>query len=112
MSTFAQRPLKSPRGLHPHSFTLNIPDWEAAVFDNAVNFVVQYYRRHWTVRRFEFATFGEAIDHERAQDDMGCIYAVTESGRFALLDRDKWDQWLERQRQARPSVRVKLARKL
>ena len=106
MSSFAQRPLVSPRGLNPHDFTRNIPDWEAAVFDNAVNFVVQYYRRPWYERRFEFATLVEAIEHERSQDDMGCIYAVSESGRFALLDRVKWDEWLERQRTAPRRVRL------
>jgi hypothetical protein len=91
-----QQPLASPRGRSPHNFTQSLPDWEAAVFDSATLFVVQYLRRPTNERRFEFCTMQEAVDHARSQDDPACLYAVSESGRFALLSREKWDEWLAR----------------
>jgi hypothetical protein len=106
MRSSGQRPLESPKGLNSQDFKQALPDWEAAVFDDAVLFFVLYLRRPADERRFEFKTFREAVEHARSQADLGCVYAVTKSNRHALLDRVKWDEWLERQ----AARRVRLTR--
>lgn len=97
-----QVPLSAPRGRSAHNFEQKRPDWEAAVFDDAESFsVVDYQQRPWAYT--EFTTFRAAMEFA-ANKPRACVYAVTESGRNALLDKVKWAEWAERESRAQSSV--------
>lgn len=92
-----QTPLTSPRGHYEHDFGLPLRDWEAACFDNAEHFAVVELvwgdrGRHGHTR---FDSLAEAIRHADG-NPRACLYAVASSGRFAMLDRGKWGEWLQR----------------
>jgi hypothetical protein len=100
-----QTPLTSPRGRHEHDFSLTAVDWEAAVFDRALHYLVVELRsdvrdnapmagpRRWRSTKFNY--FPWAVRFAQAHRD-GCIYAVAASGRFCLIDAEKWDEWEQR----------------
>lgn len=102
MPSSKQLPLTARRGGHEHDFSQPRADWEAAVFDRAAYFAVIKIgfgmldrggnTSGYPERRFEF--FPWAVRYARLRG--GCIYAVTETGRFNLCDRDKWDEWATR----------------
>ena len=97
-----QDPLIAPRGSSAHDFSLKHSDWEAAAFDNAVHFAVIDYQR--LPRGYtEFATFSDAAAFASDKPRV-CVYAITGSGRNALLDRSKWAEWAEREKRAQSSV--------
>ena len=92
MTTSKQTPLTSPRGGSASNLTQRRVDWEAAAFDEAAYFAVVRMRAS---TRAEFTVFPWAVRSARQHDD-ACLYAVTVGGRFALLDRVKWDEWIQR----------------
>jgi len=94
-----QQPLTAPRRgpSAVHDFTQKMTDWKAAVFDNADHFVVMFHCRPRDGRRHVFLTFTQAVACARGAPDQGCVYAVAPSGRFCLIDRERWDEWLARQ---------------
>jgi hypothetical protein len=103
MPTSKQRPLTAPRGGSEHEFGRSRPDWEATAFDRADYFSVIELRNGRRETRFSVSEFPQAVEFARglAPDDGGCLYAVAASGRFALLDREKWDEWIIRWRRER-----------
>ena len=93
MPVSKQQPLTASRGGHVHDFTQSSARWEAAVFDQAVCFaVVKMARRGESPERHEFWCFPWAARFARDRRDV-CLYAVASTGRFALIDREKWDEW-------------------
>ena len=102
MPASKQIPLTAPRGLSEHDFSGKLPYWEAACFDNASYFsVVELKIGDRGVR--EYLTFDEptmAMDYARDRLHAS-LYAVAPSGRFVHLDRDKWDEWVQRWREGR-----------
>lgn len=54
----------------------------------------------WAKKDTYFVILPWAIRFARNRAD-ACLYAVTSSGRFALLDRDKWFEWEMRWRRNR-----------
>lgn len=97
MPSSKQQPLASPKGGDPHNFSQSRISWEAAVFDDAVYFfTLELVPRD----RHEFKTFSEAVEY--ARDLPRClVYGVTQSERSALFDREKWNEWLEREKLTR-----------
>lgn len=90
-----QQPLSIPRGGSEHDFGQPYPSWEAAVFDRASYWVVFELRRRR--RGTEFRIFPWAVRYAKQHvSDGACLYAVCPSGRFTLLDPEKWDEWLQR----------------
>lgn len=72
--------------------------WECAVFDEAAHYAVVEVRHDR--RLSEFRVFPWAVRFAREHED-ACVYAVSASGRFALLDKEKWAEWEERWMRAR-----------
>jgi hypothetical protein len=102
MPNSKQRPLEAPRGGHEHDFSLGIVAYEAAVFDRASHFNVVRLRLERGSADFlrNFADFAEAVRYAAGHAD-ACVYAVTESGRHCLLDRERLAEWETRWRQGR-----------
>ena len=97
MPTSKQTPLSSPRGRSVHDFGQTLPDWEAAVFDQASYFAVVEFRNACHRTEFDKPFLRQAVCFARQREQFGsCLYAVTKEGRFCLLDKDQWDHWLTR----------------
>jgi len=93
MPVSKQDPLSAQRGGDARDFGQPRLSWEVAAFDQAQYFAcVNMARRGETRRYVKFAHFPWAARYARGQLHT-CVYAVTESGRFALLDREKWVDW-------------------
>ena len=86
-------PRTAPRGGTEHDFAVPRENWETACFDNASYFAVIEMRRDR--HRTEFLILPWAIRYASERDD-ACLYAVAETGRFALLDRARWPEWEDR----------------
>jgi hypothetical protein len=100
-----QTPLTSPRGGDPHIFLQRPQDWDAAVFDQAILFRTVRMRSVPPRQLDDFETIAEAVTY--AQSPVGtsegaCVYAVCSSGRFTLLDREKWQEWVQRTEETLP----------
>jgi hypothetical protein len=95
-----QQPLTARRGTHEHDFTQSRADWEAAVFDRAIHFAVVENRNKRKYSTWHYLPW--AVKYCRQLntghwDAAGwCIYAVTATGRFNLLDHEKIDEWVQR----------------
>ena len=98
MTKSNQQPLTAPRGQSPHDFKQPFASWEASIFDNAKLFAVIDYTTRLPFKRNEFSTVREAVEFARTQT-RSCVYAVSSEGRFVLLDRERWDDWIERERE-------------
>jgi hypothetical protein len=95
-----QQPLTARRGTHEHDFTQSRADWEAAVFDRAIHFAVvenRNKRKYSTWRYLPWAVkYCRQLDTGHWDAAGWCIYAVTATGRFNLLDHEKIDEWVQR----------------
>lgn len=101
MPASKQTPLTAPRGSSVLDLSQPRVNWEAAAFDEAEYFaVVRMARRGDEPLRREFTVLPWAVRFARVRDDV-CLYAVAPCGRFALLDREKWDEWEVRWKEAR-----------
>lgn len=98
MPASKQIPLTAPRGRDVHDFKQSFLHWEATVFDNADHFNATMLRMGYKPSTTEFKTFLEAVEYARTTQGI-CLNAVTLGGRHALLDREKWDEWLQRWQQ-------------
>lgn len=99
MPSSKQTPLTSPRGRSVHDFSQRLVDWEASVFDDAEYFAVvemRFEERGYGHTRFE--AFPDAVRRAEASARV-TLHAVSSSGRFALLDREKWPEWERRWRE-------------
>lgn len=95
MSKTRSSPLTAPRGGHEHDFLQPRESWDVSCFDRAALFAVVELRRDR--RRTEFRVLPWAIRYANQHlDDGACLYAIAESGRFALLDRARWNEWEDR----------------
>lgn len=92
-----QTPLTAMRGNSPHNFSQKFSDWEAAVFDNAAYYDVIGMRSPPRTHD-EFLNFASAVEFARKQTHV-CIYAITANGRSVLLDPQKWDEWIQREKE-------------
>lgn len=91
-----QTPLTSPREKSAHNFSLKFADWEASVFDNASYFTVINMRL--LPRSYDnFVNFEQAYNFAKNKMFV-CIYAITKQGRSVLLDKEKWQEWLVREK--------------
>lgn len=100
MPSSKQRPLDAAAGRDEHDFSQRRDGWEATVFDRAAYFAVVEMRgapADQARPETRFTVFPWAARLARGRAD-ACLYAVTASGRFALLDRDKWSEWETRWR--------------
>lgn len=101
MPSSKQTPLTSPRGGTVGDLSQPRTNWEAAAFDEAQYFaVVRMCRRGDEPLRREFTVLPWAVRYASRGDDL-CLYAVAPCGRFALLDREKWSEWVTRWMEAR-----------
>jgi hypothetical protein len=92
-----QKPLTAARGRSEHDFRLKQDEWEAAVFDNAASFaVIELRQGRRPVTLVTTPKLSDAI--EQAQLHSACLYAIGRSGRWVMLDREKWDEWEQRHR--------------
>jgi hypothetical protein len=91
-----QQPLVTPRGGSEHDFGRSRSDWDAVAFDRAAHFSVIELRNGRRETRFTVFPWAVRFARGLAPDDGGCLYAVCASGRFALLDPEKWDEWIIR----------------
>jgi hypothetical protein len=100
MPSSKQQPLTARRGTHEHDFTQSYADWEAAVFDRATHFAVvetRNKRKYSTWRYLPWAVkYCRQLDTGHWDIAGWCIYAVTATGRFTLLDHEKIDEWVQR----------------
>jgi hypothetical protein len=100
MPSSKQQPLTARRGTHEHDFTQSYADWEAAVFDRATHFAVvetRNKRKYSTWRYLPWAVkYCRQLDTGHWDIAGWCIYAVTATGRFTLLDHEKVDEWVQR----------------
>jgi hypothetical protein len=97
MPASKQRPLEVVAGNTEHDFAQPRENWDATVFDRASYFSVVEVHDRSEVR---FTVLPWAIRFAQRRESV-CLYAVAASGRFALLDREKWPEWEERWRSAR-----------
>lgn len=99
-----QRPLDAPRDGDARNLATPLVAYEAAVFDQATYFAVVRFRTAspdgGRYDRREFSVFPWAVRYAEGLDD-ACVYAVTESGRFCLLDRERLGEWETRWRETR-----------
>jgi hypothetical protein len=95
-----QQPLTARRGTHEHDFTQPYAEWETAVFDRATHFAVvetRNKRKYSTWRYLPWAVkYCRQLDTGHWDIAGWCIYAVTATGRFTLLDHEKIDEWVQR----------------
>ena len=96
MPASKQIPLTAPRGRDPHDFAQPYPHWEAAVFDDAAYFFVYSGREGIGL---EIPTMAEAVAEVAGRGGI-CIYAVSRQGRNVLLDREKWPEWITREKES------------
>lgn len=73
-------------------------EWELSVFDRAAHFAVVEMRGEREYLRFRVLPW--AIRRARTSPST-CLYAVSASGRFSLLDRERWGAWEARWRAAK-----------
>lgn len=93
-----QQPLSAPRRGDPHNFSQGFTSWEASIFDSAEYFFVLRLRGHQYRQRDEFGSCAEAVAFAQDHLDEGpCAYALSKTGRSIVLDREVWDQWVERE---------------
>jgi hypothetical protein len=92
MPVSKQQPLLAARGTHEHDFGQRYVDWEGAVFDRAEYFAVVEMRSVPARKYTKWKCFPWAIRYARRHPD-ACLYAVTRSGRFNNLEREKWPEW-------------------
>ena len=85
----------NPKVRPEHAAGMKREDWDKVVFDNAEYFSVIELRSTPARKRTEFTYFPDAVEYAQDKTD-ACIYAITGSGRSAVLDRKAWLQWLER----------------
>ena len=90
MPTSSQAPLAAPRGASTTDMSQPRTSWEAACFDDAEYYTVVEVRHDR--RETRFRVFPWAARFASGRDD-ACLYAVSASGRFALLDRERWWEW-------------------
>lgn len=103
MPTTQQQPLRAGRGNSPHDFTQSYSDWEGSIFDTAEYFYVLRFRAASRPRRprDEFTSCRAAVAFARSHFDEGaCVYAMSHTGRFFLLDREVWDLWIQREEES------------
>jgi hypothetical protein len=105
MPTSHQQPLTAPRGRSEHDFGQSQYDWMAAVFDRASYFAVFELRNGRKETRFKIFPWAVRYARERDWTFGICIYAVAPSGRFTLLDPEKWDEWIIRWKDNYDSIR-------
>jgi hypothetical protein len=90
-----QQPITAPRGRSEHDFSQPYPHWEAAVFDRAIYYAVFELRNGRRETRWKILPWAVRYAREH-RDDGACLYAVAPTGRFTLLDPEKWDEWIQR----------------
>lgn len=81
-----------------HDFTGTRVDWEMRVFLNATSFRIHRFYGHGQHDSLECATFEDAIravgSARRDPNARVTVYAITASGRFTLLDENRWAEFL------------------
>lgn len=97
MPVSKQRPLEAVAGKSENDFAQRREGWEVTTFDRAAYFTVVEMSLRVEAR---FTVFPWAVRFARQSVGV-CLYAVTASGRFALLDKEKWSEWETRWRSAR-----------
>jgi hypothetical protein len=108
MPVSKQTPLTS-QATHEHNFEQSYADWEASVFDRAAYFAVieLRYGGRGQQRYTKWTVLPWALRYAREHVETGpCVYAVVESGRFTVLDREKWDDWETRWRRSREHIKA------
>jgi hypothetical protein len=107
-----QQPLTARRGTHEHDFTQPYAEWETAVFDRATHFAVvetRNKRKYSTWRYLPWAVkYCRQLDTGHWDIAGWCIYAVTATGRFNLLDHEKVDEWVRRWWENRDDKRTEI----
>lgn len=70
--------------------------FEHSVFDNAIKFSLAAFHGRGKSTRVDYALDLAAAIEAARLDERSCIYAVSAAGRHMVVDRAKWNYWLNR----------------